>query len=246
MSGRATITGRMCGLEGLVLLNGVPVDTWIEAPTVRTLNIGGVARWLRRGENRLRAIVQRGHSEGATQFDVSIRDGRGEPWATLSLDPDAPSMGTPSAAFELEDGAATQLWEDADVLDDAQAYAGAALHLLTEIRGAIVDRDVDHLLRLRRYGLRDEARQRADLFAGRDWTKAARAIHQDVLGDRTLRLEALPSEQVRCELVGEGRILSLWQGVRSSPVRFVDAQGEVATSFEVHLARIGGELRWVR
>lgn len=240
---RAAFEARLRGVEGLFTVNGVPITAWTEAPSETTCANRQVARWLHRGRNRLTAITQRGRSTGPVEVDASLDDDRGETLVRLQ---GSDANGVLSEAFDLEDGSATALWADAEILTDADAHRRELFAALEPIRGSIVDRDVPTLLRLRAYALRDEAKLHPNLCADSNWTATARAVHEDILSDRSLTLVPFPSESTRYELVGGGRILSVWSAERTPPLRFLDGQGECAFSMELHFARIRGSMMWVR
>ncbi|MBV1860374.1 MAG: hypothetical protein KUG77_18320 [Nannocystaceae bacterium] len=243
---RATLQATLGGLEGVFIVNGVPLTPWTEAPTATDCANSRVAQWLRRGRNRLAAIIQRGRSSGPTRLDATLFDERGNALATLERSADAAANGVVEHPFDLADGPASRLWEDADVLDDVDAHRNEVGAALSQIRCCILDRDTPSLLRLRAYALRDAARLQPELFQGEDWTGSARAVHDEILSDRALHMFPVPIEAIRCEVVGDGRILSVWSGERTPPIRFVDDDGDCAFSMELHFARIGGTLRWVR
>ena len=239
----ATFEASLRGLEGLFTINGVPITAWTEAPAETTCVARGVARWLLRGRNQLTAITQRGRSRGPVEVEATLDDHRGEALVRLR---GSDANGVLSEAFELEDGSATGLWHDAEVLEDADAHRRELFAALEPIRGSIIDRDVSSLLRLRAYALRDEAKLHPGLSADKDWTVTARAVHEDILSDASLTFVPFPSESTRYELVGGGRILSVWSAERTPPLRFIDSEGECAFSMELHFARIRGTLVWVR
>lgn len=243
---RATLQATLGGLEGLFMVNGVPLTPWTEATTATDCANSSAAQWLRRGRNRLAAITQRGRSSGPTRLDATLFDGRGNELATLDRSADAAANGLLEHPFDLADGSATKLWEDAAVLKDVDTHRNEVHAALSQIRCCILDRDTRSLLGLRGYALRDTAQLQPELFESEDWTASARAVHDEILSDRALRMFPVPIEAIRCELVGDGRILSVWSGERTPPIRFVDEDGDCACSMELHFARIGGTLRWVR
>lgn len=217
----------MRGVEGMVLVNGVPVDAWIRAGVERAVHVGDVSAWLRPGSNRLTTLLKQ--SQGAPASVRLVVEGpTGEALARLEVGGEQRAQGFQHASFELPKGVATELWTRAEPLTKDKALDAEALATYERAAHCIMSEDFAALARLR--------------F---DTGPLSSPLVLRELVSSTL-LVPVPVTQLRTELGGDGRVLSVWRTQRSAPFKFVDRTGKAVFKMCFHLARIGGELRWIR
>lgn len=218
----------MRGVEGMVLVNGVPVDAWIRAGVERAVHVGDVSTWLRPGSNRLTTLLQQTRGAPSSAVRLVVEGPSGEALATLEVGREKRAQGFQHASFELPKGLSTELWTRAESLTKDVALDAEARMAYERAVHCILSEDFEGLAALRF--------DRGPLAS----PLVLRELVQSAL------LVPLPTRQLRTELGGDGRILSVWRAQRSAPFKFVDRTGKTVFTMCFHLARVDGELRWIR
>ncbi len=211
----------------MVLVNGVPVDAWIRAGVERAVHVGDVSTWLRPGSNRLTTLLQQTQGAPSSSVRLVVEGPSGEALATLEVGRGERAQGFQHTSFEQPDRLPTELWTRAESLTKDVALEAEARAIYERAVHCILSDNFEGLAALR-FG---------------SGPLSSPPMLRELL--KSALLVPLPSRQLRTELGGDGRILSVWRSQRRAPFKFVDRTGEIVLTMCFHLARIGGELRWI-
>lgn len=215
----------MQGVEGMVLVNGVPVEGWIRAGDEKQVEVGDISTWLRPGRNRLTALIQPAASASARSVNLVVEGPNAQPLAVLDA---KDRRGFQHASFDVPEPSSSTVWQWAEPLSTDEDLDGEAFAVYRRAVACIENDDIEGLARLR--------------FDTGPFASAT--ILREVL--RSAPLVPAPLATLRTEFAGDGRILAIWKRPRSAPLRFVNAAGEPVFAICFHLARIHGVLRWIR
>lgn len=218
----------MRGVEGMVLVNGVPVDAWIRAGVERTVHLPDISTWLRPGSNRLTTLLQQTRGAPSSAVNLVVEGPSGEALTTLEVGRGDRAQGFQHASFQLPHGLSTALWTSAESLTKNASLDAEARAVYEHAVALILSDDFPGLARLR-----FDSGPLASPIVLREMVRSAVLV-------------PTPTAQLHTELGGDGRVLSVWRSHRSAPLEFVARTGETLFTMCFHLARIDGQLRWVR
>ncbi len=215
----------MRGVEGMVLVNGVPVQGWICAGEEARVEIGDISTWLRAGRNRLTALIRPSPVASSRSVNLVVEGPNQRPLAVLES---TDRRGFQHASFELPRAASSSVWRTARPLSAGRELDDEAFAVYRRAVSCILADDIEGLVELRY----DSGPFRSVV------------VLRELL--RSATLLPAPVDALRTDLGGDGRILTVWRRPRGAPLTFVDDAGRPVFSMCFHLARIQGVLRWIR
>jgi len=231
------------GVHGFILVNGIPLLQWSSSsiPDFRLIDDDALTRlplWIREGDNTIEAFLwwasdvpYTPYIEGAkSRFELNITEdyetlhGQESYPRTLLSWPHPPSgMTGPETmefypaylakTFQVRHAMSTMLWREAEPLEWSEDLERKALAFMAELYRMIQGRDIDGILRLKMYSLREASYVLQRLYGMDDpWGKLVREQRDIWLLNLTLSGPYRVNQDLsglRIALVGEHKILQV-------------------------------------